>query len=330
MRHRVSADQYSARRARRSPKWPHLYSRRGYPQVQRGFVEARRVLRESDALRSPSRPRLLRRIPAPDRPRGSPQPLLALGTHRNLSPPAHAHRALELRRARKTHPRPHLGKAEHPRPRRPPLTVVQLRKFPQSLRQLRFQRSRPITPSPVSARGRRAIHPRLASQSQNVLHGNQDRIRHGSLQRSNECPIDLAAVGVEVPFGKIALALDVRRRPRAVGFAFALPPPHGRIVVMRSRVGYNRAWKIVRPERRRLWIGAEPELQDRHPRIAELVANRLHLRRNHAKIFRNERQLAHFFLRRAEQVRSRALYPSAIYGRLLGCRNCPIRLEASE
>ena len=78
---------------------------------------------------------------------------------------------------------------------------------------------------------------------------------------------------------------------RVLCSAVALPPAHRRVVVVRAGVDDAVARVVVRPEIRRLRIGPERKLEDRHSGESELLAQRFDLRRDDAEVLRDERQL---------------------------------------
>ena len=62
---------------------------------------------------------------------------------------------------------------------------------------------------------------------------------------------------------KLALFLDVLGAARGTAAGRAVPPPDSRVVVVRARIRDHFARIVVRPERRRLRVAAERELQNR-------------------------------------------------------------------
>ena len=112
--------------------------------------------------------------------------------------------------------------------------------------------------------------------------------------------------------------------------ALALPPSHRCVVIVRACVRHHFARIIVGPERGRLRIRAECELQHAHAREAELMAQRLHLRRDHAQVFGDDGKLAQSAFQRFEKLRARTLGPAAVDRGGFSRRHFPKSFKASE
>ena len=86
----------------------------------------------------------------------------------------------------------------------------------------------------------------------------------------------------------------------------------------------------MRTKARPLRILAKSKLQNRHARKVKLVPDRLHLRRDDAKILRNDRQFPDLRFQRREQVRARTLHPLSRGRRGRARLNLPVGLESAK
>src|SRR5580698_4515159 len=97
----------------------------------------------------------------------------------------------------------------------------------------RRERTRRHSPAPIAAQGTWLIHPRLGSQAEHILHGDDRRSCDRGKKSADETPIHLRAVSVKISPRERFLLLNILQCPRAVA-AFAVPPAHRRIVVVRA------------------------------------------------------------------------------------------------
>jgi hypothetical protein len=75
---------------------------------------------------------------------------------------------------------------------------------------------------------------------------------------------------------------------------------------------------------------AEAELQDLHAGKADGMAQRVDVLGDEAEVFGDQRQVAERLTDRVEQRLAGTRHPTPVHGRLLGCRNLPVRGEAAK
>ena len=97
------------------------------------------------------------------------------------------------------------------------------------------------------------------------------------------CTHSEIVLGVDVFFFYVSLST------RALGHAGTPPSEHG-VIVMPAGISNKLLLIIVRTKSGRLRISAKSKLQNRHPRIAKLLADGLHYRRDHAQVLGDNRQ----------------------------------------
>ena len=178
-----------------------------------------------------------------------------------------------------------------------------------------------VPPGPVPRPRRRRIHPRLTAQMQYILHGKDAEIRHRPCRRADHRPHNVAFMLDSLKIRLDVGPLDIRRT--------LAPLAQGRIVVVRTGVR-NRVWNVtVRKIQMRAAI-RKTELQNPHPRHAEVLSQLIHLGGNQPEVFGNEWQIAKDLLQPLKKLVSRSLDPLPVDRGLFVGRDRPERLEAAE
>src|SRR3984885_10657244 len=184
--------------------------------------------------------------------------------------------------------------------------------------QFRRELARSETPLPVPAIQTRSVHTGFAAQAQHVLEGDESKIGDRILRRADEGPMDAI---VRAP--KVGI--------RVTPFMFlggGLVPAHGGIVIVRSRIDHF-AGSAMRQVDVRTFV-AESELQHRHSRDFEPLAQGMHGGSNVAQILREERQPAQGLAQFVKQVVARTIHPAPVDGRGIASRNLPKLIEAAK
>src|SRR5262245_19081264 len=185
------------------------------------------------------------------------------------------------------------------------------------------------SPNPISFGAVRKVHARLSSQTEQILQRQNRGVRHGSKHRTNEIPMNLGALSVQIfetetPFRRDLLGCTCRARA-----GDAVEPTHRRVVIMRSGVNGNIVVIVMRQVDIFL-VAAERELKDTHARKAEVVAQLLDIGGNHPQIFGDDSKFAQRFSNRTEKLPAGDLDPSATFGRLITAGNLPASRETTK
>src|SRR5690606_923892 len=195
------------------------------------------------------------------------------------------------RRLRTYSPSALLSRASH--------TAIGFREGSQAMRPFSGERVLANTPPPVAARRARDVHARLAAQLQHILQRDHRYARHRHEREPDQIPNGVVAVGPQVTESVVPL----------VGRATS-EPAEGSVVVMRSGVD-DRVRLVVVGEVRVVAAATERELQDPHSRVAELLPQRMDVRRYDPQILHDDRDRAQLALQTAEEVQTRTGYPRA-------------------
>src|SRR5690348_16854303 len=138
--------------------------------------------------------------------------------------------------------------------------------------------------------------------------------------------MNLLAVAVQVVKTKLSLAVDLLRRPCRAFARYTLKPTNRCVVIARASVSHNVRDVVVR-QVDVLRVAAKPKLQDAHARKTKTVAQLDYVRRDHAEVFRNDRQLTQRVANRREQFLSRRFDPLTAFGSLVAAGYFPTRRE---
>ncbi len=111
-----------------------------------------------------------------------------------------------------------------------------------------------------------------------------------------------------------------------------VPAAHG-VVIVGAGVGHAMDRVVMRQEgavRPAAVIHAEAKLQDLHSWQAKGIAQLVHIRRDHAQVLGDDRQIAQAGLDGAEEIHPRRRHPTAISGCLGPAGHLPVGAETAE
>src|SRR5699024_10394654 len=174
-------------------------------------------------------------------------------------------------------------------------------------------------PLPVAADGGWYIEPCFIPRPEQVLHGNDGKVRMRGKHTS------------DTPVSRPFLFCQVQLRRRffvclpSSGFK---PAPH-RLCIMVSGIGYSVPGIIVR-QIFRIFCRVKTELQYFHTRVSRILNQFIYFISQEPEVFSHDIPLAKCILHSVEQVHARTFHPVAVFGRRVPCWNLPVRLKSPE
>src|SRR5262249_13180260 len=183
--------------------------------------------------------------------------------------------------------------------------------------------TRPQLPTPIARSSPWLVHSSLATQAEKVLSRNDRGICHRRQRGANQVPVHLAiVVDAQISARELVLPGDVALGPRTMTGTTS-PPSDRRVVIVRACIDDDVWREVVRSEIRCLRIRTECKLEDRHPGKSQPPSQFVHLWRDDAEVFGDERQWRQVdrLLNGLEQRVARSALPYSLNRRLsVACR----------